>query len=1040
MPARGVEPDTGSMVGAAPAHAASRRPAPSLASPRSHAAGTPRRGLRPRFGLLVLFLLVGCGLGAGNAGAALAPAATATPAPSPLGRWALELPSRATTALGTLDLGAHGVNALLVDPTKMRPGRAAKTARVARSMQLSLVLELPRSKLRKDGGRAACRAAVRRLRLSAVSTDCAFRTHAPKEALRLARRLGPTRTVLLRLSRPSNVRFLRSASEKRAHILAVVPYPRARRSPATTSLPAELRAAMKIAADHPAIDLALAAAPAMHVRRYAAAVGGMTSQAAAAPRDRTPPTSPVITTVTVTATSATLAWLPSVDDSGRVTYVVYRDGKRVATGIASPTTVTGFSCGTRYRIGVAARDGSGNESAPAVRELFTAVCRVGPDMTPPTMPDSLAVIGQTQTSLTLSWSRSTDNVGVTSYRMFVGAVQIGTSPVTSFTFTGLLCGRSYSLGVAASDAAGNISPLARTSRATAACGAPSDTTPPTTPGSLTVAGRTQTSLTLTWSASSDNVGVAGYSVYNGAIEVAIAAGTGTTLTGLACGTTFTVGVAAFDGAGNRSSTSTVSAATAACAGAPAPGDVYIAETASGAGDGSGCGDARSAGFFNTASNWGVGRVIAPGTTVRLCGTISSTLVAMGSGAVGNPITVVFEPGAKLSQPVCPQSTGCFFTNGKTDLVLDGGTNGIVENTANGTNLANRLPTKQIVATNCRRCVIRNLTVRNAYVHTGTAAEIDQTLMNAIDISGDDWRVHNNVIHDAGWAIISTFACGTGNARLYDNEIYNFDHGWTPRTATTCASWGPFYFYRNHVHDPANWDTSSNTYHHDGVHCFTESGSGASHHTGFFIYKNRFDGDWGDGHTTSPIFLQGNFSGSTQSCSDDTSPVYVFNNVFETTRSYFTNGCAVIVKGDILFANNTCRGSVNPTITASACFGVVSTGRYVNNAFGGCNQLINGSSAPVELNNNAYANCSGSFNCFAIGPSNTWTASFTTYRSAYPSLDANSVFSPVAATGANAAGVGQNLTARCSGELVALCSDINGNPRPASGAWSAGASG
>jgi hypothetical protein len=470
----------------------------------------------------------------------------------------------------------------------------------------------------------------------------------------------------------------------------------------------------------------------------------------------------------------------------------------------------------------------------------------------------------------------------------------------------------------------------------------------------------------------------------------------------------------------------------------AAGDVFVAQVGSGLVDGSSCANARPVSFFNGAANWGSGKPIGPGAVVRLCGTISSGLTAQASGASGNPITVRWEPGARLSEPVCPLS-GCFNTNSQSDLVLDGGSNGVVENTDNGTNLGHQSPTKQIVAVNCDRCEIKNLTVQNAYVHVGANAETDQTQMTALDISGSNWSVHDNTIHDAGWAITSTFVCSTGNVRLYGNNIYNFDHAWTPRTHTPCTHWGPFFFYANHVHDPANWDTASNAYHHDGIHCFVETGAGAAHLDGFYIYNNRFDGNWGNAHTTSPIFEQGNYPGDTQSCSDDTSPLYLFNNVFTTSQSYFTNGCASVSYGILLFANNTCDGT-DPTNTSSVCLYVLPTETFVNNVVGGCNQLINGSSSPVALDYNAYGHCSGSFNCFAIGPSSSWTGSFTTYRSHFPSLDVHSVADGSLAAGANSAGVGQNLTPLCTGNLTPLCSDINGSPRATSGVWNAGASG
>ena len=77
-------------------------------------------------------------------------------------------------------------------------------------------------------------------------------------------------------------------------------------------------------------------------------------------------------------------------------------------------------------------------------------------------------------------------------------------------------------------------------------------TAPSAPTALVKTNSTQTSLTVSWTASTDNVGVAGYTVYvNGAASSA-AAGTSRTISGLACGTTYTIGVDAYDSAGNHS--------------------------------------------------------------------------------------------------------------------------------------------------------------------------------------------------------------------------------------------------------------------------------------------------------------------------------------------------------------------------------------------------------------------------------------------------------------------------------------------------------
>ena len=68
--------------------------------------------------------------------------------------------------------------------------------------------------------------------------------------------------------------------------------------------------------------------------------------------------------------------------------------------------------------------------------------------------------------------------------------------------------------------------------------------------------------------------------------------------------------------------------------------IYTAQTAKGTNDGSSCANAHSASWFNTSGNWGSGSTqIGPGTTVHLCGTITSDLTFKGSGTSGNYITV-----------------------------------------------------------------------------------------------------------------------------------------------------------------------------------------------------------------------------------------------------------------------------------------------------------------------------------------------------------------------------------------------------------------
>ncbi len=93
----------------------------------------------------------------------------------------------------------------------------------------------------------------------------------------------------------------------------------------------------------------------------------------------------------------------------------------------------------------------------------------GGDTTPPSVPANLAVTGTTSSSVGLSWSASTDNVGVAGYRVYRNGTQVGTTTSTSFTDTGLSASTQYTYTVAAYDAAGNVSaPSAAVSATTSA--------------------------------------------------------------------------------------------------------------------------------------------------------------------------------------------------------------------------------------------------------------------------------------------------------------------------------------------------------------------------------------------------------------------------------------------------------------------------------------------------------------------------------------------------------------------------------------------
>jgi Ca2+-binding RTX toxin-like protein len=97
-----------------------------------------------------------------------------------------------------------------------------------------------------------------------------------------------------------------------------------------------------------------------------------------------------------------------------------------------------------------------------------------PDVVAPSTPSELGQTAMSETSVSVSWTASSDNVSVTGYEVFVGSAMTMATATTSSTLGGLACGQSYLIGVEALDAAGNRSTRGQVSASTSVC-------PPTPP-------------------------------------------------------------------------------------------------------------------------------------------------------------------------------------------------------------------------------------------------------------------------------------------------------------------------------------------------------------------------------------------------------------------------------------------------------------------------------------------------------------------------------------------------------------------------------
>ena len=143
----------------------------------------------------------------------------------------------------------------------------------------------------------------------------------------------------------------------------------------------------------------------------------------------------------------------------------------IAAASAAKLTLLARDVGHTIRVAVTAVTNTGPTTAQSAP---TTVVRAPPvaDVTAPSVPSGLSLGGVGQSAVTLSWAASSDNVGVTGYRLYRGGSQIGTSLTRSYLFSGLVCATSYTLGVAALDGAGNVSSPATVTVTTSACSSP----------------------------------------------------------------------------------------------------------------------------------------------------------------------------------------------------------------------------------------------------------------------------------------------------------------------------------------------------------------------------------------------------------------------------------------------------------------------------------------------------------------------------------------------------------------------------------------
>jgi chitodextrinase len=339
--------------------------------------------------------------------------------------------------------------------------------------------------------------------------------------------------------------------------------------------------------------------------------------------DTQAPTAPTnLSSSSITQTSFTLSWTASTDNVGVTGYEVFANGASKGTTASNSLIVTGLTCNTAYSMTVKARDAAGNWSAASsALNVSTSACSTGETVyakinfqpasaSVPTgyIKDDGSTYGA-RNGFTYGWSanntantRLRTNGADQRYKTFNHMMKDGTFTWEIAVPNGnyrvdVLCGdgdftdqvNSLSIeGVAANDPDGqdnfdlftNIQvsvsdgklTVIPTGTNTKICyidiysvSGGTDTQAPTAPTNLSSSSITQTSFTLSWTASTDNVGVTGYEVFAGGVSKGTTTSTSLSVTGLSCNTAYSMTVKARDAANNWSAASSaLNVSTSAC--------------------------------------------------------------------------------------------------------------------------------------------------------------------------------------------------------------------------------------------------------------------------------------------------------------------------------------------------------------------------------------------------------------------------------------------------------------------------------------------
>lgn len=471
---------------------------------------------------------------------------------------------------------------------------------------------------------------------------------------------------------------------------------------------------------------------------------------------------------------------------------------------------------------------------------------------------------------------------------------------------------------------------------------------------------------------------------------------------------------------------------------PARGNiVWCGPVATGNGSGADSNDLESIASVN--NSWPV----TAGGQLNLCGTftnINEELNVSASGTPGNPITIYFEPNAQFVASYWPSTAeggaagGAINIMGQNYIVVNGGANGLIEATNNGSSLQYQTSSAGVGASSSSYLTVENLRIIGMYVRTkdsddapaGNAGGIGvQNICVAAPYGITNFMVTNCTIVDAYSGIDSDYGTACKNYIFIGNTISRCNWGGRCGDRGNGSTITNLVVAYNNISNFTNWnDPASDDFHHNGFYGWAESGGVLE---GALVYGNLIGPNYGGAYSTSGVF----FSGQDEN-------IWIFNNIFVCNANdnpadgLITLGYDAGYGGTILFANNTFLGGGS---TVAIAFGGPSRNLVYNNLAENCT-FIEDSCGCGGTN---IFNYNFGYNLIP-GEEYIWDGSFDTFAqwqavgfdlqgsdTINPLLNSNGTLQ----TGSPMDLAGINLSSY-------FTTDFAGNPRPPTGNWTVGA--